>query len=118
MKINNNNEIASAEVQMEGAKKVRMKILVGLKDESDNIFMRHFTVSPGGNTPYHQHNYEHVIKIEKNRGIAVDENGNEHEVREGQSLFVRPNELHQFRNPFSEEFEFLCIIPNPEKIKS
>ncbi|NSW94663.1 MAG: cupin domain-containing protein [Bacteroidales bacterium] len=118
MKINVNKEITSAEVQMEGAKNVKMKILIGLKDESDNIIMRHFTISPGGNTPYHQHNYEHVIKVEKNKGIAVDENGVEHEVKEGQSIFVRPNEKHQFRNPFSNDFEFLCIIPNPEKIKS
>lgn len=115
MKINNNHEIESAEVQMEGAKKVRMKILIGPKDESHNIIMRHFTISPGGHTPYHQHNYEHVVKIEKNTGIIVDENGNEHEIKVGQSLFVKPDEKHQFKNPFSEDFEFLCIIPNPQK---
>ena len=62
MKINNNSEIPTDEVQMEGAHNVRMKILIGKKDGSDNIFMRHFFVAPGGNTPYHQHNYEHVVK--------------------------------------------------------
>jgi quercetin dioxygenase-like cupin family protein len=113
MKINNNNEIAAAAVTMEGARDVRMKILIGPADGSDNIIMRHFTVAPGGNTPYHKHNYEHVVKIEANRGIAVDENGNEFEVSEGQSVFVSPDVMHQFRNPFSEDFEFLCIIPNP-----
>lgn len=115
MKINNNDEITAAEVNMEGARDVRMKMLVGMKDGSDNIFMRHFIIAPGGNTPYHQHNYEHVIKIEKNRGMAVDESGNEHEVKAGQSLFVRPREKHQFRNPFGEDFEFTCIIPNPDR---
>jgi len=115
MKINNNEEIAAGEVSMEGAKDVKMKMLIGLNDGSENIFMRHFIVSPGGNTPYHQHNYEHVIKVEKNRGIAVDENGKEHEVRAGQSLYVSPDKMHQFRNPFSEDFEFICIIPNPGK---
>ncbi len=114
MKINNNEEIAAGKVEVEGAKDVRMKILIGPGDRSDNIIMRHFIVAPGGNTPFHQHNYEHVIKIESNRGIAVDENGVEHEVRKGQSLYVAPNDLHQFRNPFSEDFEFICIIPNPE----
>ncbi len=115
MKINNNEEIAAGEVNMEGAKEVKMKMLIGLNDGSENIFMRHFIIAPGGNTPYHQHNYEHVIKIEKNRGIAVDENGHEIEVKAGQSLYVSPNKMHQFRNPFSEEFEFICIIPNPGK---
>ena len=117
MKINNNSEIPADEVQMEGAHNVRMKILIGKKDGSDNIFMRHFFVAPGGNTPYHQHNYEHVVKIVCGRGIAVDEAGKEHEVGEGQSLFVRPNDMHQFRNPFDSDFEFLCIIPNPDTLK-
>jgi quercetin dioxygenase-like cupin family protein len=115
MKINNNEEIFAAEVTMDGAKDVKMKILIGLCDDSENIIMRHFIIAPGGNTPFHQHNYEHVIKVEENKGIAVDENGSEFEVKKGQSLFVKPNEKHQFRNPFSEDFEFLCIIPNPEK---
>ena len=115
MKININEQIFSNEVKMAGAKDVKMKIFIGLDDGSDNIIMRHFTIAPGGNTPYHQHNYEHVIKIEKNKGIAVDENGNQHEIKEGESLFVKPNEKHQFRNPFSDDFEFICIIPNPEK---
>jgi quercetin dioxygenase-like cupin family protein len=115
MKINNNDEIIAAEVKMEGAKDVKMKILIGLNEESDNIIMRHFIIAPGGNTPFHQHNYEHVVKIESNKGIAVDEKGIGHEVKKGQSLFVKPNELHQFRNPFSENFEFTCIIPNPDK---
>ncbi len=115
MKINNNKELVAHEVSMEGAKDVKMKILVGPADGSDNIIMRHFIIAPGGNTPFHQHNYEHVVKIESNRGIAVDENEKEFEVKKGQSLFVKPNELHQFRNPFNEDFEFTCIIPNPEK---
>ena len=115
MKINNNEEILAGAVEMEGAKDVRMKMLIGPGDASENIFMRHFFVSPGGNTPYHKHNYEHVIKIENNRGIVVDENGVEHEVKEGQSLYVKPNEMHQFRNPFNEDFEFICIIPNPAR---
>jgi len=115
MKINNNEEILAAEVKMEGASNVKMRMLIGPADNSENIFMRHFIIAPGGNTPFHQHNYEHVIKIEKNRGVAVDENGNEFEVKKGQSLFVKPNEEHQFRNPFKEDFEFICIIPNPDK---
>lgn len=117
MKININEEIIASDVKMEGAKNVRMKILIGINDESHNIIMRYFTVAPGGNTPFHQHDYEHVVKVEKNRGIAVDEEGTEHVVRKGQSLFIKPNEKHQFRNPFGEDFEFTCIIPNPDKNK-
>ena len=115
MKINNNADIVAPEVQTEGASNVRMKILIGPNDGSGNIIMRHFFVAPGGNTPFHNHNYEHVIKIERGRGIAVDEHGVGHEVAEGQSLFVKPGDRHQLKNPFGETFEFLCIIPNPAK---
>ncbi len=115
MKINVNNEILAGEVSMEGAKDVRMKILVGPRDGSENIILRHFIIAPGGNTPYHRHNYEHLLKVEKNKGIAVDKDGKEFEVSEGNSIYVVPDEMHQFRNPFNEDFEFLCIIPNPQK---
>jgi quercetin dioxygenase-like cupin family protein len=115
MKINNNEEIFAAEVEMEGAKDVKMKMLIGPKDGSENIFMRHFIIAPGGNTPFHQHNYEHLVKVESKHGIVVDEEGNEYEIRQGQSIYVKANEKHQFRNPFSEDFEFTCIIPNPDK---
>lgn len=116
MKINNNEELFASEVQMEGAKDVKMKILIGLNEGSENIILRHFFIAHGGNTPFHQHNYEHVVKIERNKGIVVDENGNEFEIKKGQSLFVKANEKHQFKNPFKEDFEFLCIIPNQAKL--
>jgi len=45
----------------------------------------------------------------------VDKDGKEFEVSEGNSIYVVPDEMHQFRNPFNEDFEFLCIIPNPQK---
>lgn len=115
MKINTNNEIPASDVRMEGASGVKMKILLGLNEGSDNIIMRHFIIAPGGNTPYHQHNYEHLVKIESNRGIVVDEDGKDHQIVKGQSIFVKANEKHQFRNPFDVDLEFTCIIPNPEK---
>ena len=71
MKINDNDKIKAAEVQMDGVKDVSMKIL-------------------------------------------IDENGAEHELMQGQSAYVKPNDMHQFRNPYDEDFEFLCIIPNPD----
>ncbi len=114
MKINDNDKIKAAEVQMDGVKDVTMKILIGPEDESTGIIMRKFKIAPGGHTPRHQHNYEHVIKVESNKGILIGENGVEHELKKGQSAFVKPNDLHQFKNPYDEAFEFLCIIPNPD----
>ncbi len=116
MKVKWNDKVAEVPVQMEGASGVTMKILIGPEDGSNNIILRYFKVLPGGHTPRHSHNYEHLVKIERGRGLAIGERGEQHEVGVGQSVFVEPNRVHQFRNPFSEPFEFICIIPNPEKV--
>ncbi len=115
MKINQNARVAEVPVQMEGTKDVTMKILLGPEDGSNNIIMRYFKILPGGHTTRHSHAHEHLVKIEKGRGVAIDEQGNQHELRVGQSVFVESNREHQFLNPFSEPFEFICIIPNPER---
>ena len=117
MKINKVTEVPETVVEMEGAKDVSMQILIGLNEGSDNIIMRKFKVLPGGNTPHHSHDFEHIIKVENGKGIVVDENGNEHDLEPGLSAFVPANTSHQFKNPNNEPFEFLCIIPNPEKNK-
>ncbi|MBN1274177.1 MAG: cupin domain-containing protein [Candidatus Aminicenantes bacterium] len=115
MILKNNEEIDEVFVEEPGASFVKKKVLIGPEEGSDNIIMRHFSVLPGGNTPYHIHPHEHIVKIEKGRGVVVDYIGHETEVKEGQSLFIPGNEKHQFRNPHQEAFEFLCIILNPNR---
>jgi quercetin dioxygenase-like cupin family protein len=115
MKINEDNHIEFQKVSIEGTHNVKMKILIGSEEGSKNIIMRYFSVAPKGHTPKHRHDFEHVVKIEKNKGIFRDKKGNEHTVTEGMSVFIEANEEHQFQNPFDKPFDFLCIIPNPEK---
>jgi quercetin dioxygenase-like cupin family protein len=115
MKVNRNSEIKEEKVKEEGAKGVTKKALIGPEDNSQNIIMRYFKIFPGGYTPRHRHNYEHLVKIEKGEGIIINEEGREVKVTAGQSVFIEPNELHQFKNSFKDNFEFVCVIPNPNK---
>ncbi len=110
MRINQNIQISEDIVIMEGTKDVTMQILIGPDDGSQSIVMRKFKVAPGGHTPRHTHDFEHVIKVEKGKGKMVDADGNEHDLTEGMSAFVPADELHQFTNPYDKVFEFLCII--------
>ncbi|MDY6787708.1 MAG: cupin domain-containing protein [candidate division WOR-3 bacterium] len=110
MKINKINEIERLHLKADDLKDVTKQVLIGADDGSDNIIMRLFTVRPGGYTPYHQHDFEHVVKIERGEGIAIDKYG-EHSVKEGMVLFVKPGEIHQFKNQSDSEFAFICIIP-------
>jgi quercetin dioxygenase-like cupin family protein len=116
MIIKKNADVPEAPVKEEDVENVLRRILIGPEDGSHNIIMRYFKVLPEGHTPFHIHNHEHVVKIEKGKGIVVRESGEEVLVSQGQSLLVESNEKHQFKNPFPEPFEFLCIILNPEKV--
>jgi len=115
MIIKNNTDVPEDSVEEEEVKDVTGKILIGPDDGSHNIIMRYFKVLPEGHTPFHSHDHEHVVKIENGKGTVVNEAGEEIVVSQGQSLLIERNEKHQFKNPFHEPFEFLCIILNPEK---
>lgn len=115
MIIKKDRDVEEIQVEMEGASDVLKKILIGLKDNSEEIFMRLFTINPGGHTPLHSHSHPHIVKIMEGKGLIVDEEGTEHEVKEGMSAFIPGGEEHQFKNPNNKFFSFLCIIPNPEK---
>jgi quercetin dioxygenase-like cupin family protein len=112
MKIKDDSDVPEILLEEEDIRDVYRKILIGPQDGSSRIVMRLFKVLPGGNTPYHRHPFEHVVKIEKGRGIIVSESEEEIAVSQGQNVFIPENEKHQFKNPYEEPFEFLCIIPN------
>ncbi len=116
MIVKKNADVPEIPVEEEEVENVLRRILIGPEDGSHNIIMRYFKVLPEGHTPFHSHDHEHVVKIEQGKGIVVRETGEEVLVSQGQSLLVEGNETHQFKNPFPEPFEFLCIILNPEKV--
>lgn len=100
-------------VSMEGAALVTMGTPIGEEDGSRNMVMRLFRIAPDGHTPYHTHDYEHLVRVVSGRGKVLDEQGVSHELVLGQNVFVQPNEKHQFLNPYTEPFEFTCTILNP-----
>jgi len=115
MKVKPDSAVPSACVDAEGAKDVAMQVLIGPDDGSRAIIMRLFTVAPGGHTPYHTHDFEHLVRVQAGRGVLIDAAGEKRELSVGQNVFVAPNEKHQFANPFGEPFQFTCTILNPER---
>jgi len=96
---------------MEGAAGCRVRWLIGERDEAPNFAMREFEVAPGGHTPQHFHDYEHEVFVLAGQGVVID-NGQERPLKQGDVIFVAPNDVHQFRNTGSESMRFLCLIPN------
>ena len=78
--------------------------------ERPNFAMRQFEVEPGGHTPKHSHDYEHEVFVLEGAGVAV-EGDREQALAAGDVVFVKPNEVHQFRNTGSAPLKFLVLDP-------
>jgi len=95
---------------MDGAKGVRMQIMVGRDDAAPNFAMRHFVVAPGGHTPHHSHPYEHEVYIVEGE-LEAECSGESQVVRAGDVLLVPSEAVHQFRNCSAADARLLCLVP-------
>ena len=111
MQVNCSEQVEFQTVNMEGASGCRVRWLIGQKDGAPNFAMRQFEVAPGGHTPRHLHPYEHEVFVLEGEGIVV-EGETQHPLRAGDVVFVRPGEIHQFRNAGHQPLRFLCLVPN------
>ena len=111
MKVNHYEQISQRPVDMEGASGCRVRWLVGPPDGAPNFAMRQFEVAAGGYTPRHSHPYEHEVFVLEGSGV-VCEGETEHSLQPGDVVFVRPDEVHQFRNTGDGPLKFLCLVPN------
>lgn len=111
MKVNHYQDVAQQPVEMEGSQGCSVRWLLGERDGTPTFAMRQFEVVPGGFTPRHSHPYEHEVFVLEGEG-EVFEGAEPHRLRTGDVVFVKPNEVHQFRNTGSGPLKFLCLIPN------
>jgi quercetin dioxygenase-like cupin family protein len=94
----------------EGAEKVKMRWLISKEMGAENFAMRHIEIDPQGYSPLHSHSWEHEIFILEGEGVVT--NGKEEKkVKEGDFIFIPPNETHQTRNISQKTMKLLCMIP-------
>ena len=103
--------IELSEVKMDGVVDTGKANVIGKPEGWQDHTLRVFRIGPGGNTPHHQHDWEHINYVIKGRGKLTIA-GETHEISEKDFAFVPPNTMHQFENPYDEDFEFICIVPN------
>jgi quercetin dioxygenase-like cupin family protein len=104
-------EVAAEAVDMEGVRGAEKQLVLGDADGVPAYAVRVFTLEPGGYTPRHAHASEHLNYVISGRGELVDPDGEPRELATGDFAFVRPHELHQFRNAGDEPFVFICAVP-------
>jgi quercetin dioxygenase-like cupin family protein len=97
------------EVYGEGVRSVRKQILVGPR-EGFSGYLREFTLGPGGRTPYHQHDWHHVVYVLEGEGSLRTEEG-EQALARGSVVYVASGSLHGFANAGSGALRFLCLVP-------
>lgn len=99
-----------APVSAEGAVNVRKAGLITEADHSPTAAMRLFEIGPGGNTPYHTHDWEHVVYILEGKGTLRTEHGDA-DFGPGDALLAAPGEEHNFVNTGKGTLRFLCVVP-------
>ncbi len=111
MKVNHYTQVEQNGVDMPGAVGCSVRWLVGENEGAPTFAMRQFEVAAGGHTPLHTHPYEHEVYVLEGEGVVL-EGDVQHSLRAGDVVYVRPDEVHQFRNSGSGPLKFLCLVPN------
>ena len=111
MNVKQYEQVDSEPVDMEGATGCSVRWLIGAADGAPNFAMRQFEVAPGGHTPRHMHPYEHEVFVLEGEGVVL-EGDQQHPLRTGDVVYVKPDEVHQFRNTGGQPLKFLCLVPN------
>jgi quercetin dioxygenase-like cupin family protein len=105
------SDVPLQDVNMEGARDVKVRVVFGPKDNAPTFAMRVFELAPGGHTPFHTHPFEHEAVVLDGDIAAVTENG-EKPLNKGDMLLIPPDEKHQFKNRSdTHSASFMCLVP-------
>jgi len=110
MFVSHERDIQQIKIQSPQANAVIKQSLVGPEQGWEGWVMRLFTLGQNGYSPRHTHPWPHINYIVSGQGTLFLE-GQEYPVEKGSTAYVPGNALHQFLNRGSEEFVFLCIVP-------
>lgn len=110
MRVIPSSEIALEPVVTEGARGAYIKELITSRDGAPTFAMRLFEIVPGGNTPLHEHPWEHEVFILSGKGELRGQS-EALPFRGGDAVFVPPNETHTFVNTGEQPLRLLCMIP-------
>jgi quercetin dioxygenase-like cupin family protein len=111
MKITNLQKCERFPVTMDGAAGATRQVPIGKADGAPNFSIRVFTLEPGGHTPHHQHESEHLNYILEGSGVAL-EGEIPRPVCAGDFVLVKPHEKHQYRNTGDCPLVFMCMVPS------
>ena len=96
---------------MEGAKDVYKQIPISRENGTPTFSFRVFTIQPGGHTPLHNHQFEHLNYVIEGNGTVMTEDS-ERNLKKGDFVLVLPGETHQYRNTSTiGSLVIICAVP-------
>jgi quercetin dioxygenase-like cupin family protein len=110
MKITRLETCETLPILMEGIAGASKQVPISRNDGAPNFCFRVFTLEPGGHTPHHRHESEHLNYILEGSGELLDDD-TPRAIRQGDFILVKPNERHQYRNTGDRPLVFLCAVP-------
>ena len=111
MHITSLDKVEKTVPDMEGAKDIYKQIPISRADGTPNFSFRVFTIQPGGHTPLHDHQFEHLNYVIEGNGAVMTGDG-QRPVKKGDFILVVPGETHQYRNTStSGPLVIICAVP-------
>ena len=108
MKVKNYKDVELKEER--AARGAGIRWLLSERDGMTDMAMRVIEIEPGGQTPQHDHPWEHQVFVLKGSGRVVAA-GEPTSFGPGAAIFVGPDEQHTFHNDSDPTMEFVCMIP-------
>ncbi len=107
-------DVQADKVDVDGAKDVSMRLMISEADKAPNFNLRVFDVAPGGNTPHHQHNFEHELFFLEGTGEVLL--GEEfHPVKPYDTVLIEPNLMHTIKNTGNKTLRLICLVPQDQQ---
>jgi quercetin dioxygenase-like cupin family protein len=107
--VRHESEIAATEMKGDDIIGAFKQILIGPKDGYEG-YLRVITVSPGGHTPNHRHEWWHANYVLEGEGRVVID-GEAHRVEAGSVAYIDGGKLHRFENTGRKILKFICLVP-------
>jgi quercetin dioxygenase-like cupin family protein len=79
-------------------------------DGATEFTMDVFEIEPGGRSAFHHHSWEHQIFVLSGEGTLTGPDGPV-PFKQGDVIFIAPEEPHQIVNDGDSLVEFVCLIP-------
>ena len=105
------DEVQQTIAAIEGAKGVHKQTPLSRKEGVPAFSFRVSTIEPGGHTPFHRHEFEHMNYVISGEGIIVAED-REHALKQGDFALILAGEKHQFKNSSNNQnLLIICAVP-------